>query len=476
LKRLRLDLFASLIAVLRTTAGVAGLAALGFGCGGSDRRLLVVTTTDVSGKTSPCGCHTPKGGLARRATFLDSVRAVRRNVVVLDAGGFFPVLDEERETAVYMLGAMARLGTQAAGVGARELRYGYGFLRENARSAGVPLVCANVTRTDGGQPAFDPWRVVVTPAGTRVGVFGLMAEGADLGPMRDSLRIGSAEAAAREAVAALRAHGASVVVLLSQLGKAIGDSVALHVPGIDLVIAGGGTPVLAEGERVGNAVAVYGGMQGWQVGVADVRLDAGHRLGRITARTVVLGPEVRTETSMAASVKAFEDSLNAHLRLREASFGRGPGPTGVADHYVGMSVCGQCHAREYAQWQTTAHARAWRTLVDQHKESTPECVPCHVTGFQGPGGFRTADDGIRLGNVQCEACHGMGTQHRRWSEDGNTVAKTLCANCHTDITSPTFRVADYWPHIVHNPPPGLRPLPETPAHRLMRHANSASGR
>src|SRR5207248_11800625 len=78
------------------------------GCG--DRpgsRVLVVTTTDVTGKTSPCGCHTPKGGLARRATFLDSVRAVRRNVVVLDAGGLFPVTDDEQEAAPYMPHAMA---------------------------------------------------------------------------------------------------------------------------------------------------------------------------------------------------------------------------------------------------------------------------------------------------------------------------------------------------------------------------------
>src|SRR5712691_11285640 len=117
---------------------VASLALLA-SCGGSDSRLLVVTTTDVSGKTSPCGCHTPKGGLARRATFLDSMRAVRKHVLVVDAGGFFPVTDDEREAGPYMLQAMARLGTQVAGVGANELRFGYAFLRENARSAGVPL-------------------------------------------------------------------------------------------------------------------------------------------------------------------------------------------------------------------------------------------------------------------------------------------------------------------------------------------------
>jgi hypothetical protein len=469
---------------------VAGLALL-TGCGrGGDSRLLIVTTSDVLGKTSPCGCHTPKGGLARRATFLDSVRAVRKQVLVVDAGGFFPASDDEREAGPYLLRAMSRMGTQVAGVGPNELHYGYAFVRESAHSAGVTLVCANLSHFDDGMPAFERWHVFEV-AGAKVGVFGLISENADLGPARDSLRLEGAEEAARLTIRALRAHGAGVIVLLSQLGKDDGDSLTARVPGIDLLVAGGGVPALTGGVGVGEAMALYGGSQGWQVGVADVRL-AGRTAGRdgardavrdgirdavrdIVARTIVLGPEVRDDPAMSASVKAFEDSLNAHLKSRAAAYGPGATPGSGADHYLGMSNCTPCHAREYAQWQTTAHARAWKTLVDQHKESTPACVPCHVTGFVSPGGFETGDDWARLGNVQCEACHGMGSHHNAWAKDGNTVAEGTCRGCHTETTSPTFRLADYRPHIVHDPPPGLRPLPETPAHRLMREGKAPHG-
>ncbi len=452
---------------------VASLALLA-SCGGSDSRLLVVTTNDVSGKTSPCGCHTPKGGLARRASFLDSVRAVRKHVLVVDAGGFFPVTDDEREAAPYMLHAMARLGTQVAGVGANELRFGYAFVRENARTAGVTLVCANLSRFDGGQPAFERWHVFEV-AGAKVGVFGLISETSELGPARDSLRLDGAEEAARLAVLALHRQGAGVIVLLSQLGKAAGDSIAAHVPGIDLLVGGGGVPVLPTGMAVGQSVALYGGVQGWQVGVANIRLDDNHAVRDIESHTIVLGPEVRNQSAMAASVKAFEDSLNAHLRARDASFGLAAVPGSTADHFVGMSACIGCHATEYAQWRTSAHANAWKTLVDQHKESTPACVPCHVTGFVQPGGFRTADDGARFGNVQCEACHGMGTHHKDWAENGNQVTGATCRGCHTATTSPTFKQADYRPHVLHTPPPGLLPLPESPAHRLMREGKAPHG-
>ena len=444
------------------------------GCGGGPPSFAVVTTDDVAGKTSPCGCHTPKGGLARRAAFLDSVRSMQRHVLVLDAGGFFPPNDDERDAGPYMLEAMGKLGTQAAGIGPDELRFGYSFLENAAARAGVALVCANLRLRATDQPALEPW-TILHAGEDLVGVFGLMPEGAELGPTRDTLVLRSPEQAAREAIEALHGEGARCIVLLSQLGEARGESLVAHVPGIDLLVAGGTVPVHEQAERLGGTTAIYGGAQGWQVGLAEVRLGAiGSRPG-VEARTIVLGPEYRMEPVMAASVKAFEDSLNAHARARDASYGPAKAGGLPADHFVGMSNCIRCHSAEYAQWQTTAHSRAWMTLVEQQKESTPSCVPCHVTGHGRPGGFRVADDAPRYGNVQCEACHGMGTEHKAWAEDGNKVSEATCRKCHTAVTSPTFTFATYLPHVLHDPPPGLKPLPESPAARLMREGHAPHG-
>ena len=460
--------------VVLTLLAVAGT--LGSGCGRTGERALIVTTNDVIAKTSPCGCHTPKGGFARRAAFMDSVRAVRKDALALDAGGFFPVVEDERDAGAFTLAAMARMGTAAAGVGANDLRFGYSYLREHARTAGVPLLVANLERRDTHGPAFERWRLF-RAGGVAIGAFGLMPENADLGPARDSLVAGSAENAARIAVDSLRAAGAQVIVLLSQLGEPWGDSLVARVPGIDLIVQGGGmVPIRADGRRIGRTVAIEGGTQGWQVGVAEVR--PGERGGppHVDAHTIVLGPEYRMQPAMAASVKAFEDSLNARMRVRQAAYApRVPGgPSGA--HYVGMSNCVGCHASEYAQWQTTAHSQAWRTLADQHKESTPSCVPCHVTALGEPGGFQTPDDAPRFGNVQCEACHGMGSDHKQWVDHGSSVPEATCRGCHTAATSPTFSMALYRPHVLHNPPPGLQPLPESPAARLMRSGQQPRGR
>jgi 2',3'-cyclic-nucleotide 2'-phosphodiesterase (5'-nucleotidase family) len=53
-------------------------------------KLIILSTTDMKGKTLPCGCHVPKGGIARQVGFADSVRQLYSNVVRVDGGGFFP--------------------------------------------------------------------------------------------------------------------------------------------------------------------------------------------------------------------------------------------------------------------------------------------------------------------------------------------------------------------------------------------------
>ena len=436
------------------------------GCAPKGRRLSIVTTTDVMGKTSPCGCHTPKGGLARRAAFLDSLRARHQAVIVLDAGGFFPHTFAERAAAPFMLAEMTKLGTLAAGVGPSELLFGYSLAREQARAAGLPLLCANLVRSADGLPAFEAARLFRVE-GVRVGVFGLLREDAELGTARDSLRVEPPLPAARRAVEELRGQGAQVVVALAQLGREASEQLATQVPGLDLVVSGGGVPLEDRAVSVGRSRVLHGGSQGWYVGLAEVRLDGQGQLSGLEARTIELGPTVRTEPTTAARVKAFEDSLNASLAARRpATSTAAIEPAGP--QFVGQSGCVNCHPSAYAQWRTTAHSRAWRTLVDQRKESTPRCLPCHVTGLGEPGGFRTAADAARSGDVQCEACHGMGTEHDRWKEAGQRVAESVCRTCHTSETSPTFSFTEYRAHVLHSPPPGLKPLPESPAKRLMR--------
>ena len=85
--------------------------------------------------------------------------------------------------------------------------------------------------------------------------------------------------------------------------------------------------------------------------------------------------------------------------------------------YAGAARCGECHAPEMAQWRRTKHATAYKTLLDRHRHFQPKCVVCHVVGYGTPHGYRLGMSEARLGNVQCEVCHGPGAARYAASEE-----------------------------------------------------------
>ncbi len=278
---------------------------------------VICSLSDVKGKTVPCGCRTPMGGLARIASVADSLRGLYTQTFLVDGGGYFPEEDERRDAATFLMSAYHLLDFDAVGVGDRDLRFGFAFLRENARARSLPIVCANLIERATGQPAFPATRLVQRGA-LKVGFFGLVSDTASLGPGRDSLLAQDPKEAARRAVADLRRQGADVVVALTALGKAPSEDVCGAVSGIDVAIVGRSVPYFEEGRTVGKSFVVYGGDESQHMGITHLTLDDAHHVTAASGGAYVLGPQVRDKPSVAAMAKAFEDALAARQRKSAA--------------------------------------------------------------------------------------------------------------------------------------------------------------
>ncbi len=132
-----------------------------------------------------------------------------------------------------------------------------------------------------------------------------------------------------------------------------------------------------------------------------------------------------------------------------------PAEAGVPT-YVGTTACAKCHKPAVAFWKTTVHAQAWKTLVDVDKQYHYDCIGCHVTGWEKPGGASLGSVEKRgLVDVQCETCHGPGSKHV--AEEGLDDPRTIvtkppdrfCAdNCHTKEHSDTFALTPYLRDIL----------------------------
>lgn len=134
-----------------------------------------------------------------------------------------------------------------------------------------------------------------------------------------------------------------------------------------------------------------------------------------------------------------EEILSYYRRVNEhnktAFAGKMPPPVAEGQaHYIGIEQCSTCHAEERAVWDKTAHANAYPTLEKKFVEFNLDCVGCHVTGYDRPGGS-TVTHVADFKNVQCETCHGPGSLHAKEPEKKGLVTlkpepKSCVSECH----------------------------------------------
>ncbi len=101
--------------------------------------------------------------------------------------------------------------------------------------------------------------------------------------------------------------------------------------------------------------------------------------------------------------------------------------------YVGEQTCLSCHTENHAEWLGTAHATAIDTLIASGDENNVLCFPCHTVGYGEAGGFVDLATTPVLANVQCENCHGAGSNHQVDPELYPLtvdVSSNLCGVCH----------------------------------------------
>ena len=486
----------------------------------SGKPFTIVALAEMRGQIGPCGCTTdPLGDIARTSQVAAGIRAARPTLV-LDAGSLLysknpipPHLRTQEELKADLLISTYKeaLGVAAIGLGPADLANGTDKLR-------VPRHVVNLAADT--KVATEPPKIVDV-GGARVGVFGVIAEGA---VPQATLAITDPIAAGKAAAQKLRADGAQVVVALVQAASKK-DAVKLvrEIGAADIAIAGLGAAapepddVEPEATKVDNTWLVIPGNRGQVVSRIDVTVRDGGPLvdavgpGAAQAKIATIDKQIAAADADLAKMKADKDADPAFVKQKQAERDQlakdkaalattpliipakgsyftleqirinkplacdtkvqsdvtafytaagqanvkaaagqkvAPPAKGTAG-YVGTEACSDCHSDAVDFWKTTRHAHAWETLVERGQQFDYDCIGCHVTGWDKPGGSNLATNET-LRDVQCETCHGPGSIHvaKGGEEKPPAIARMpdekLCATqCHTTEHSDTFDLKPY---------------------------------
>ncbi len=416
--------------------------------------LVLLYTGGVIGYVEPCGCpRNPAGGLARRAGYRDLIRESFPDVPVmfLDTGDFTGSPDEAgRLKTTNLHRGMDRLGVAVSNVGERELFDGVGAFLDRIEGSPTLFTSATYLYRDTGEPVFAPFALREVSLGSRairIGFLGVNAHQPTFTREDPAGRVvitGDPAASIQLLVPAVR-RSAELVVLLANLNARDLAAVLSRVSGIDLVLATDGERLSPGGalQSIAGVPVLYSGDQGKRLGEVRVFLDgSGARFeGGHVWLTRRYPPEPGIQTLIDATL-ARVNQLYREIAERETA-------PAVTRTYLSGAACSTCHEQEHAVWAASRHAHAFRTLIDAGQEYNPECVSCHVTGFN-TGGFVNARQTPDLANVQCEACHGGAAGHPESPERvyGDAPPRT-CFVCHTKENSPDFVFFPYWEKIRH---------------------------
>jgi predicted CXXCH cytochrome family protein len=130
------------------------------------------------------------------------------------------------------------------------------------------------------------------------------------------------------------------------------------------------------------------------------------------------------------------------------------GPGEAEGYYLGAAACRQCHSSTLHQAETTRH---FLTFVDDPKnpydfvsiwkaDGQPDaCLQCHTTGWDPAVDNHGADEAAYRKNllgIQCEACHGPGSEHVKGGGDASKITVSydagVCGSCHVGDHNPTY--------------------------------------
>jgi len=351
---------------------------------------------------------------------------------------------------------MVRSGYAAATIGKFDLYQGAQYLTDRVEGTSLTLVSANVLDEFSGELLVEPY-VILERAGVKFAVTGVMAAEQKPKTDREIEAVGvtvSNPVAALEALVPVMREKADFVVVLSQLGLTQSKDLPLQVPGIDFIVIGAHSTHSAKPFEVEGTVFLQPGQRGQYM--SDYRLtfdEAGTYLG-YSGSTVVLDDKVPADASIALLLKEHKIAVNMLQKQTAAERARSSqtaqvGSQAYRESCIGTDgSCRRCHQQQFEQWSDTAHAHAYVTLEKSIQATNPECLRCHSTCYIDLPSDGSVAVATELRNVQCEACHGMGTDHARDGTYG-TVEPATCLVCHDKENSPDFDLATYLPKVTH---------------------------
>jgi S-sulfosulfanyl-L-cysteine sulfohydrolase len=288
------------------------------------------------------------GGMDRMATLIKSIRAERgdHRTLLLDGGdalqGSYTALKTAGGDMIQVmekLGVAATTGHWEFTLGQQRIKELFGD-RDLPGSSNVAFLAANIRDHEMDEPVFDAIKMF-EKGGVKIAVIGQAFPFTPIANprwMMETWVFGIKETEVRRNVAAARAKGAEVVVLLSHNGFDVDRKMASRVEGIDVILTSHTHDALPEPVRVGSTILIASGSATKFLSRLDIEVRDGRMVDFAYALIPVLSDAIAPDPDMAALIKGIraphETMLSTELARTEGLLYRRGNFNGTFDDMI----------------------------------------------------------------------------------------------------------------------------------------------
>ncbi len=374
----------------------------------------LILTGDMDGLLTPCGCTRPmSGGIRRLATAVKSLSIPGKTLLLVNGGLVENTGRQNELKAEAFAQALRAMQVTALKVGKSELALGRGTLISLSNVAEGRLIGSEDLREKSG---------------------GAIAATIQSGPFL--IGCGDTASDIEHFVDEAKSEDLRSVLLLSgSLSEA--QDIAARYPSLALIqYRSGGHPSKS---WAGNVLLATPGEKGKEV--VKLIFSRDHFS---SYSSVDLGPQYGDDPNASRVFKQYLSRVDDERLIDFA-------PRGPSADFAGTQACGKCHSEAMKVWQHSSHAGALKSLKTEGEHLDPECVRCHVVGFESEKGYVSEAKTPALSSVGCESCHGPGKAHGAspYVVKLLKVTEAKCASCHTTEQSPNFQFSTFWPRVKH---------------------------
>ena len=282
------------------------------------KTITLLLTGTTSGALEPCDCQgKPFGGLSRRQTVLNRVRAKVAPTVLLDAGN---IIKPDAKADTYLLDGYRLLDYDAIAVGDQDLDRGVEWFMTNAGQRKLPLVATNVTTAE-GEPIGVPYRRIER-GGRSVLLLGVLGPGAmTLSKMDVKMQVevtDPADAVNRVLVEQAKARQqagrptADLVVVVASLDTVEREEFVRRCHGVDVVVCSTTVDRLDEIHYVDESPYVYAPAGGRYVAEVAIEFPEAGRPRVASYRQIPVDQDLPKDSKLWEIYKAYDALYGEH--------------------------------------------------------------------------------------------------------------------------------------------------------------------